>query len=264
MVIDFHVHAFDERIAEKAISKLEATADSKAFNRGTIKETIDCFDKWGVDKGVLLTIATKPSQQKTINDWALNQASDRIIPFGSVHPDAEDVFEELERIKLMGLKGIKFHPDYQEFFIDDEKMLPIYKKSAELGLIVVFHAGFDPLSPDKIHAMPEASASVFKAVPNMTMVLAHLGGMNHFDDVEKYLVGLKGNLYFDTAFINNNIDKLQLERIIKNHGADRILFASDSPWHEASGEISLVKSLGISDEDKELILHKNAERLLGL
>ncbi len=264
MVIDFHVHAFDERIAEKAISKLEETSDFMAFNRGTIKETIECFDEWGVDKGVLLTIATKPSQQKTINDWALNQASDRIIPFGSIHPDAEDVFEELERIKSMGLKGIKFHPDYQEFFIDDEKMLPIYKKCAELGLIVVFHAGYDPLSPDIIHALPEASAKVFKAVPNMTMVLAHLGGMYHFDDVEKYLVGLEGNLYFDTAYINNNIDKSQLERIINNHGADRILLASDSPWHEASGEIALVKSLGISDEDKELILHKNAERLLGL
>lgn len=264
MVIDFHVHAFDERIAEKAISKLEKTSDSKAFNNGTIKETIECFDKWGVDKGVLLPIATKPSQQKTINNWALNQASDRIIPFGSVHPDAEDVLEEIERIKLMGLKGIKFHPDYQEFFIDDDKMLPIYKKCTELGLIVVFHAGFDPLSPDIIHAMPEASARVFKAVPDMIMVLAHLGGMYHFDDVEKYLVGLKGKLYFDTAFINNNIDKPQLERIIKNHGADRILLASDNPWHEASGEIALVKSLGISDEDKELILHKNAERLLGL
>ena len=232
MVIDFHVHAFDERIAEKAISKLETIGNIKAFHRGTIRETIECFDKWGVDKGGLVPIATKPSQQKTINDWAFAQASDRIIPFGSVHPDAEDVFEELERIKSMGMKGIKFHPDYQNFMIDDERMFPIYKKCAEIGLIVVFHSGYDFLSPDLIHARPEASARAFKAVPEMTMVLAHLGGMKLYDDVEKYLVGLKGNLYFDTALTSTCVDKTQFERIVKNHGADRILLASDSPWHE--------------------------------
>lgn len=264
MIIDFHVHAFDDAIAERAISKLESISKFHPYYNGTIKGAVECFDKWGVDKGVLLPIATKPSQQKTINNWALAQASDRIIPFGSVHPDAEDVLEELERIKAMGLKGIKFHPDYQDFFIDEDKMFPIYKKCAELGLIVVFHTGYDPLSPDVYHARPENTARVFNAIPEMKMVLAHLGGMYCFDDVEKYLAGLEGNLYFDTAFLDTNIKSEQLERIIKKHGADRILFASDAPWHEATAEIELINSLDLSEKEKEMIFHKNAERLLGI
>ncbi len=264
MIIDFHVHAFDDSIAQRAMEKLENTINNKAYTDGTINDTIKHFDEWGVDKGVLLPIATKPSQQNTINNWAKSQESDRIIPFGSVHPDADDVFEELDRIKALGLKGIKLHPDYQGFIIDDKKMIPVYEKCAQLGLPVIFHGGVDALSPDKIHAMPENTARAFNAVPEMTMIIGHLGGMLCWDDVEKYLVGQKGNLYFDTAYIAGYCKKEQLERIIKNHGADRILFASDCPWHTSKTEIDFINSIDIGREEKDMIFYKNAVRILGL
>ena len=98
MLIDFHVHCFNEKIAEKAISVLEERAGIAPYTRGLISQTTALFDKWGVDKGVLLPIATKPSQQKVINDWAAAQDGGRFISFGSVHPDAEDLTEELDRI----------------------------------------------------------------------------------------------------------------------------------------------------------------------
>ena len=63
--------------------------------------------------------------------------------FGSVHPSHPDALKELERIHALGIKGIKFHPDYQYFFVDEERMFPIYEKCGKLGLIVVFHAGWD-------------------------------------------------------------------------------------------------------------------------
>ena len=264
MYIDFHIHAFVDEIAERAISKLEVTSNFKAYTKGTIYDTIKKLDEWNVDKGVLLPIATKPSQQTTINDWAadIQKINDRIIAFGSVHPDAPDVIEELERIKSLGLKGIKLHPDYQNFFIDDEKAYPVYEKCAELGLAVIFHAGFDPLSPDVVHALPKASARVHKDVPNMTMILAHLGGMYHWDEVEEFLVGK--NIYFDTAFIATAIKDEQVERIIKMHGADKILLASDCPWQKTTTGIDMLNHLNLLDEEKQLIFHKNAEKLLGI
>jgi len=264
MIIDFHIHAFDEKIAERAIQKLESTVDFKAFTNGTIADTIKHFDEWGVDKGVLLPIATKPSQQDFINSWAKEQENDRIIPFGSVHPDAENVLDELVRIKNLGLKGVKLHPDYQGFVIDDERLFPIYKKCSELDLPVIFHGGFDAISPDFIHAMPENTARAFKSVPEMTMIVAHLGGMDLWDEVEKHLVGLAGEIYFDTAFIAEWCDDKQAERIIKNHGADRILFGSDCPWHKSTQEIEMINRLDLSFEEKEKIFHKNAERILKL
>ena len=264
MLIDFHSHAFADKIVEKAMQRLLSVAKIPNYSDGTISGLDNCLDKYGVDISVMLPVATKPTQQTIINDWAkeVQDKYSRIYSFGSVHPFADDVMEELERIKALGLHGIKLHPDYQDFFIDDERVFPVYRKCAELSLPVIFHAGWDPLSPDVVHAIPEASLKAHKAVPEMTMILAHGGGMNHWDDVEKHLVG--EDIYFDTAMLCDYIEPEQLERIIKNHGADRILFGTDIPWHPADKERSLIQSLGISDDEKELIFHKNAERLLGI
>ncbi len=262
MVIDFHVHAFDEKVAERAIKKLEDTVNHSAYTRGTVGEMLEKFDEWGVDKGVLLPIATKPSQQTFLNNWSKAQQNERVISFGSIHPDSEDALSELERIKALGLKGVKLHPDYQDFIIDEERLFPIYEKCAELDLPVIFHGGFDAVSPENIHAKPENTARAFKAVPQMTMIIAHLGGMRMWDEVEKYLVGLEGELYFDTALIAGNCPLEQFERIVKNHGADRILLASDCPWHKSSQELEMIRQANFSDEEKELIIHRNAERIL--
>lgn len=269
MYIDFHTHAFVDTIAEKAMAKLENTLLTSGYpdceppvTRGTVGELLAVMDKSGVDKAVLLPIATKPSQQKTINDWAKSVSSERLICFGSVHPDAEDAFEELERIKALGLKGVKLHPDYQDFFADDEKLFPIYRKCADLGLPVILHAGLDALSMDCIHCTPQMSARVLDEIPEMTLILAHLGGNEVWDDVEKYLVGR--NVYLDTAFIAGHISDQQALRIFRNHGIDKILFASDCPWHTPAKEKAMLERIGLSESELEAVSHKNAEKLLVL
>ena len=272
MYIDFHTHAFTDAIAERAIGKLADTlmnADYRAkeppVTNGTVGQLLQRMDEWGVDKSVILPIATKPSQQNTINNWAKSvqeEFPDRLICFGTVHPDAEDALAELERIKEIGLKGVKLHPDYQGFFADDEKLFPIYKKCAELDLPVILHAGLDVVSMDCIHCMPHMSAKIIEAVPELTLILAHLGGSECWDDVEKYLVGK--NVYLDTAFIGGLISDEQALRIFRDHGTDKILFASDCPWHPASREMAMLDRLPLTAEEKEDITHRNAERLLKL
>ncbi|MBQ8883404.1 MAG: amidohydrolase [Oscillospiraceae bacterium] len=264
MKIDFHTHSFNEKVAEKAISNLEVIADIKPFTRGLVSQTIERMDEWGINKAVLLPIATKPTQQTIINDWSKEQNSGRIIAFGSVHPDADDAFSELERIKEMGLKGVKLHPDYQGFDIDEERLFPLYKKIAELGLVCVFHAGYDCYSPNHVHAKPEASARVHKAVPELKMVLAHLGGYQHWDDVYTHIAGLDGEIYLDTSMCAGYISDELFVKIIRKHGVDRILLASDCPWCSAGETVKLIERVGFSEEEKEMIYHKNAEKLLGI
>ena len=108
--------------------------------------------------------------------------------------------------------------------------------------------------------MPDASLRAHKAVPDMTMVLAHFGGMYKWDDVEKYLVG--EDIYFDTAFVGGEISDEQYERIIKAHGADKVLLGSDCPWQKTSKEVEYIEKLNLTAEEKELIYFKNAKRLL--
>ena len=262
MVIDFHTHAFSDKIVEKAMGNLTETSGINPYTDGSVKGLIKHMDKCGVDKSVLLPIATKPSQQKIINSWANEVMSDRIYSFGSVHPDAEDVCEELENIKNLGLYGVKLHPDYQKFCADDERVYPVYEKCAQLGLPIVFHAGYDPLSPDKVHGKPKAFAKVHKDFPKLKMILAHLGGMYRWEQVERYIAGTEGEVYLDLRFTAGEIGKKILERIVKKHGADRILMASDCPWDSPANEIKMINKLNISENDKEKIFYKNAAKIL--
>ncbi len=271
MYFDFHTHAFPDSLSGRAMSSLTHTAEIS--ERAEIRNISPCTDgtfggleslmkKYGINKSMILPIATKPSQQTAINNWASQVMSDNIYCCGSVHPYADDIFQELERIKLLGLCGIKFHSEYQHFRPNESRMIPVYKKIAELGLFVVFHGGWDPLSDREILASPKSFADVAEKIPELTIIAAHMGGMFMFDDVEKYIAGKFENIYLDTAMLSGCISKEQMVRIIKIHGVDNVLFGSDAPWDNPENEIDLISSLPLSYEEKELIFYKNAERLL--
>ncbi|WP_010681103.1 amidohydrolase family protein, partial [Acetivibrio cellulolyticus] len=123
------------QLAKRA--KIEARLD------GTVNNIKESMKKAGIDKSVVLSIATKPSQTEKINTWSSCIQDDSIVAFGSVHPENENWKDELLRLKEMGIKGIKLHPDYQKFFVDDKKMYPIYELAVDLGLVILFHAGMD-------------------------------------------------------------------------------------------------------------------------
>lgn len=88
--------------------------------------------------------------------------------------------------------------------------------------------------------------------------------MNQWDQVEEFLVGKSRNLWLDTAMAGGNVPEEQYLRIIRNHGADRILLASDCPWSTTPKEIRALEKLGLTQEEKERIYGENAAELLGL
>ena len=160
MLIDFHTHAFPDKLASRAMSKLSYESGGLIPQTdGTLNSLKREMTKDGVDMSVVLCIATNPTQQHNVNNFAIAvNDSPAFTAFGSVHPDAPDALDELERIKEAGLKGIKLHPEYQKFFVDDEKMKPIYRKISDLGLITSFHAGMDQAFTPPYHCTPERLA----------------------------------------------------------------------------------------------------------
>lgn len=263
MIIDFHTHAFPDAIAPRAMTTLSrASGGLKPQTEGTVASLKEELKKDGVDMAVVLSIATNPNQQKKVNDFAISVNEDPMLfAFGSVHPDAEDALEELERIHKAGLKGVKFHPEYQNFYADDEKMKPIYRKISQLGLITLFHAGHDLGFPPPFHAMPEHLLGALKWL-DAPVVAAHWGGVQCDQGVLDKLCGQ--NLYFDLSFGYGIIPRMQALRIIEKHTPDRLLFASDLPWHRPAWEMRLLDTLDLSPEDREKIQWKNAQKLLGL
>ncbi len=265
---DFHTHAFADFLAPRAMKSLSASAkspqtpDISPCTDGTLSGLKNLAQRRGISEFMILPIATKPSQQTPINKWAANIMGGGIYCCGSIHPDAADALEELERIKSLGLIGVKFHSEYQKFRPDEKRMMPIYQKISDLGLIAVFHGGWDPFGEGDVRAAPKSFANIAELFPNMTIVAAHLGGMLLFDDVERYIAGKFRNIYLDTGVVANYIEDSQLLRIIKNHGTDRILFASDAPWDDPANEMAMLGRLSLSAEELEMICFRNAENLI--
>lgn len=261
MVIDFHTHCFPDKIAGKAVEKLSfASGGLFPHTDGTLSGLKNLMKSQGVDKAVVLSIATNAHQQESVNNFAssINNNND-IFAFGSVFPYSENVIEELERIKELGLKGVKFHPDYQGFNVDDIKMKPIYRKISELGLITIFHAGVDYGFAPPYGATPEKMARALEWFSS-PVIAAHWGGVDSGKEVYELLCTKE--IYFDTSFGYGTMPKYYAEKIIERHGANKLLFATDSPWHTKDMEMRLLKSLNLSDQDMENITHKNAEKLL--
>lgn len=261
-LFDFHTHAFVDVLAERAVGKLAETSGISPYTDGTLGGLREAMRKNNIDGCMILPVATKPSQQTTINNWAAEIMGEEIYCCGSIHPNAEDALEEISRIKSLGLCGVKFHPEYQLFYPDEERMIPIYEKIAEEGIFAVFHGGFDPLSPELIRGTPERFAKIAERVPQLTFVAAHLGAMNQWDEVEKYLAGKFENVYFDVGVIAGYIGDEQLLRIIRTHGAEKILFGSDCPWDNPRNELEMLEKLPLTDGERADIYYRNAEKLL--
>lgn len=260
MIIDFHTHMFPDKIAKGTIDFLAGVCKMPPYTDGTYmglkKETLES----GVDLSVALPIVTKPAQFQSINTFASGYQEKPILSFGSIHPDSADYRAELRQIKDMGLKGIKLHPDYQEVYFNDIRYKRIVAYASELDLIISVHAGADPKCPNDIHCTPRMSAEVIWDTHPVKLVLAHMGGNEQWDDVEKYLVGKE--VYFDTGVVLDKMSREQFLRIVRAHGADKILFATDSPWSGQKEFLQIIQEMPLTEEERIKILGENAKKLL--
>lgn len=260
MVIDFHTHMFPDKIADKTITFLAEVCQMPPQTDGTYTGLSESAKKGGVDLSIALPAMTKPSQFDSVNTFAAAHQEGNVISFGGIHPATEHYREELRHIKELGLKGIKLHPDYQNMYFNNIRYKRLVDYATELGLIIVVHAGFDPKCPDDVHCTPEMAAEVIDEVHPANLVLAHLGGNEMWDDVEKYLVGK--DVYLDTAVVLDVIKEDQFLRIARNHGADKILFGTDVPWRDQGAFVHLLNDSKLTQEEKNKIFYKNACKLL--
>lgn len=282
MIIDFHTHTFPDKVAATAIPKLSQTGQICPFTDGTNNGLIASAKSAGINYSLLLPVATTPKQVASINASACKinhtQFSSGLLSFASIHPHSEDWREELMRIAGLGFKGIKIHPVYQQVDICDIHYLRILSKAAELGLMVVTHSGIDLGYPEALNCTPQKIRSAIDAVPNVTLICAHMGGWLMWEEAIEYLADT--HVYLDTSFstcsfaeleagyhsskYKKTIDTDLFLKFVNRFGADRLLFGSDSPWGDQKENLDSIRALPLSQEEKEKILGGNARKLLSL
>ena len=282
MIIDFHVHTFPAEISEKVLMKLSKASHTKYFTNGSRQNLLSSMNDASVTYSVNLPVMTRVDQVEKINHTLISEREklfeQGIITFGGMHPDYTDYKAELKRLKENGIKGIKIHPAYQNTDLDDTRFLHIIDYASSLGLIVLTHAGIDIGIYDHNYASVSHILHVLDTVHPDKFVLAHMGNWACWKEVEQDLAG--ADVWFDTAFaigpvtqddaksgtpyIACNLSDEQFVRIVKKHGADKILFATDSPWEGQKDYIERMERMPLSIQEKKKIFSKNAVRLLQL
>ncbi len=259
--IDFHTHAFPDQIAPMAIQALEKKGNVKAYLDGTVDDLLSSMDRAGIERSVVCSIATRPEQFHPILNWSQSIKSERIIPLPSVHPRDPEAMAHLLEIKDQGFIGLKMHPYYQDFFLDDPELLDLYRRISELDLLLVMHTGYDIGYPRIQRADPERILNVVEKVPELRLITTHLGGWDEWTDVRNLLTGKP--IYMEISFALDFLDQIRLRELIENHPPEFILFGTDSPWADQATTLKMLSKLGLDATLFNRIVRENGLELLG-
>ncbi len=259
-VADAHAHIFPGKIAEKAVGSIGAFYGIPMCHPGSPEALLESGRAIGVRKYLVCSTATRPEQVTSINDFIREScaAHPEFLGFGTLHPGFGDIPGEIRRMAGMGLRGVKLHPDFQQFFIDDPAAFPIYEGCAAAGLPILFHTGDDRYD----WSAPARMAAVARRYPSLICIAAHFGGYNHWQDVEVYRE--LPNVLFDTS---STLFKLPRERalsLLETMGHRRFFFGTDFPMWDHREELDRFLALGLPPEARDDILWGNFRRVFGV
>lgn len=261
MFIDAHTHVFHPKIAHKVLNQLEGHYSITPVGEGLTVDLLDRMQRAGIDKSIVLTAATSPAQVIPANNWAIQikEEYEQLIPFGTIHPGFDKMESELDRLEKHGIKGLKFHPDFQGFRMDDPALYDVMEMIQD-RFICLFHVG-DTLPPDENPSCPRKLAALRNAFPKPTIVAAHMGGYQHWNESLEYLTNT--DIFVDSSSVTDFVDDNALNTLFQAFGKDRILFGSDYPLFDPADELeTLKKRLIVTNGELDTIL-TNATHLLG-
>jgi hypothetical protein len=239
---------------------------SDAARTHTIPNLLAEMDDTRVGRALVLPIAFGvPFRDDLTERWldAEEQAGarERLIPGASVHPRADDAIERLRAYAARGARVVKLHPTMQRFFPDAPEVMPIYEECQRLGLVVFFHGGRAGIEPSYTHqyALMRHYEGALRSFPELDFVLGHAGARDMADAVP--LASRYSNAWLDL----HGQGVTAIHELVEAVGSERLLFGTDWPFYHLAA--SLAKVLIVTEGRPQLrsaILHRNAERLLGL
>ena len=261
-IVDCHCHIYPEKVAARAVEGIGACYDITMHEDGTKATLLTEAAAAGITHSMIFSVATKPAQVRSINEFIAGevaQSGGKMTGLGTMHPLSEYPQEDMAHLLSLDLRGVKLHPDVQGFCIDDERCQTIYALCAEAGIPVLLHTGdkrYDMSNPNRLRPMVEK-------FPNLTFIGAHLGGYSVWEDAVAQLRGYD-NLYFDCSSTFGFMTAERARELILTLGADRVIFGTDYPMWVPKNEVDTFFSLGLSEDDNEKILWRNAKRLFRL
>ncbi len=260
-IIDSHCHVYPDKIASKAVDGIGKFYDLSMYYDGRYSTLVEYGSKIGVRHYVIFSVATTPHQVHSINTFisdTVKESNGLMTGLGTLHPDSEDIERDIDEIISLGLKGVKMHPDFQKFQIDDKKCYKIYE-TCQGKLPVLLHTGDSRYD----YSNPQRMKRVLEDFPGLTVIGAHFGGWSCWKEAAKTLSAYN-NFYVDCSSSFDWLTADESREIVRMYGADRVLFATDFPMWNHETEFSRFMDMKLTDEENALILYKNAVKLFGI
>jgi predicted TIM-barrel fold metal-dependent hydrolase len=200
--------------------------------------------------------------------YGANEAAFREIPALSgllqyvvVNPLQPRTFDQArEMLCAPWCVGIKIHPEEHGYSIAEHGP-KLFRFFELVDAPVMTHSGCP-------NSLPEAFVPLADAHPGARILLAHLGngagdGQRLDLQVRAVQASRHGNIWVDTSSARNLLPGL-LEWAVKEIGAARVLFGSDTPLYHVAMQRARIDCAAISSADRRLILSENAQKFFNL
>ena len=260
MIIDMHAHVFPDAIAKKASESVGHFYDLHTdYYDGTVSRLLELEREAGIERTCIHSVAVTPRSIDSINRFisdTVRQYPDRFIGFAAIHPEAEDIPGLVVRAREMGLQGFKIHPDMQKFALDSPEAMEMFA-AIEGKMPIIIHTGDRRYS----YSNPSRMRKVLEAFPRLVCICAHLGGWSEWEEAWQNLAEFE-NAWVDTSSSIYALGRENARRIIRHYSRERILFGTDYPMWNPGKELEMFLELGLTEEENERILARNAQELL--
>ena len=143
-IINAHCHIYPEKIANKAVLGIRDFYDLNMSLDGTVEGLLRDGGKVGVTHYLIHSVATTPKQVESINEFiaeTVNEHPDLFTGFGTLHPDSDDIQGDFDYLIELGLKGVKLHPDFQQFAMNEERAFKIGEVVRDGKVPMLVHCG---------------------------------------------------------------------------------------------------------------------------
>ncbi len=217
---------------------------------------LELMHEAGVDQAIVMTYRDAIGPNDPSTEYvraAVEKYPDKLIGYVRINPNADGAMDALDQaIGDYKMKGLKLHPVSYVGFPYGEATLRLMRRAAQLRAPVLFHTG------DEALALPEQVAEAARLVPEVLVIMAHLGGYYHHAAVLEIADKLP-NVLVDTSAIPY---PWMIRQAVDAFGAERVLYASDGPGCPPILEVEKVRLAGLSPKEEELVFAGNIQRIM--
>ena len=276
-VIDIHIHIHPHEMlrdeADEVMRRGRSDYDQIRKYSESPVELLKYMDRAGIERAGLINYVSPEviGFTQEVNDWAARYCSfdpRRLLAFGSVHPKyVADAAAEVDRLKLLGIRGLKIHPAHQLFAPNEYRrglgpLRAMYERAQTLEMPVMIHTGTSIFTGARnVYAQPIFADDVGVDFPELVVILAH-GGRPLWMEEAFFLVRRHKNMYMDISGIPPRKLLEYFPRIEEIAG--KVLFGTDWPSPgvaDVRGNIDAFLALPLSAQAQRQILYDNAARL---